>query len=143
MNQDELIAKLTPAIGLRLKRPRGWGTSLAKYADPVLTVRVLRREESISPDTDVIMLTSEANEWHRYPGGLATPSADTAQVIWFPGKKPARIRVLWAGIHPKTHEQVTIIRTFAGTAEQITAAVAAAKAADAWTNNHLTGDTQE
>ena len=140
MNQDELIAKLTPAIGLRRQLNPRINPASAECADPILAVRQLYPSERTCSDEtlDTILLEHEIDAKHEHPYGLLAASSHAIRLTWFPGSDPTTIRLLAEGISVTAHKPIAYVQIFHGSEHQITAAVAAAKAADAWTDDDLT-----
>ena len=139
MNQDELIAKLTPAIGLRRQLdPRAHPKS-EDCADPVVTIRPLRPAERAFSDAtlDTILVERETDPHHDQPCGIVASSSYALRLTWFPGATPTTIRLLAEGISATTSKPTAYVQIFHGTAEHITTAAAIAKAVSAWTDDDL------
>jgi hypothetical protein len=139
MNQDELIAKLTPAIGLRRQLDPRAAVKPVKYSGQIQRIRPLQpAERAFSDETlDTIMVEHEANRWHEHPAGLLVASGSVLALTWFPGETPTTIRLLAEGISVLTGRATSYVQIFAGTTQQITAAISTAKTADAWSDEDL------
>ena len=139
MNQDEVIAKLAPAIGLRRQLDPRAAVKPVKYSGQILRIRPLQpAERAFSDETlDTIMVEHEANRWHEHPAGLLVASGSALALTWFPGETPTTIRLLAEGISVLTGRPTTCVQIFAGTEEQIVAAVTTAKNAGSWTDRDL------
>jgi len=137
MNQDELIAKLTPAIGLRKWIDPHILTISPRYADPIITIRQLRPAERTFTDEtlDTILVERETDPWHDQPYGLVAASTHAIAMTWFPGPDPTTIRLRAEGLSATTGKPTTYVQIFSGSAEQICIAIATAKAAAAWADD--------
>ena len=140
MNQDELIAKLTPAIGLRRQLNPRINPASAECTDPILAVRQLYPSERTCSDEtlDTILLEHEIDAKHEHPYGLLAASSHAIRLTWFPGSDPTTIRLLAEGISVTTHKPIAYVQIFHGSEEQIAAAIDTAKAVEAWTDDDLT-----
>ena len=87
---------------------------------------------------DTILLEHEIDAKHEHPYGLLAASSHAIRLTWFPGSDPTTIRLLAEGISVTAHKPIAYVQIFHGPEDQITAAVATAKAADAWTDDDLT-----
>ena len=139
MNQDELIAKLTPAIGLRRQVDPLAAVKPVKYSGQILRIRPLQpAERTFSDETlDTILVEHEPNRWHERPAGLVAASSSALALTWFPGTTPTTIRLLAEGISVLTGRPISYVQIFAGTAQRIIAAVTTAKNAGTWTDRDL------
>ena len=88
MNQDEVIAKLTPAIGLRRQLDPRAAVKPVKYSGQILRIRPFQpAEQTFSDETlDTIMVEHEPNRWHEHPAGLLAASRSAIALTWFPGE---------------------------------------------------------
>ena len=124
-----MIAKLMPAIGLRRQLDPRADPKSAAYADPVLEVCPLQpSERAFSDETlDTILVEHVIDADHAQPCGLIAASSSAIALTWFPGQAPTAIRLLATGISVLTGRPTTYVQIFAGTEEQIIAAIVAAK----------------
>ena len=143
VNQDEMIAKLAPAIGLRRHLGPYTDPKFPTHADPVLAVRPLYPSERTCSDEtlDTILLEHAIDAKHEHPYGLLAASSSAIALTWFPGLTTTTIRLLATGISALTGRPTTYVQIFAGTEEQIIAAIVAADNADAWSAEDL-ADTE-
>ena len=77
MNQDEMIAKLAPAIGLRRQLDPHTDPKFPTHADPVLAVRPLQpAERTFSDETlDTILVEHAIDAEHEHPAACSPPPA--------------------------------------------------------------------
>ena len=144
MDHAQMVAQLAPAISLRRQLDPRNDPEFATYADPVLKVRPLHAAERTFADEtlDTILVEHETDADHAQPCGLIASSNSGLALTWFPGLTPPTIRLLAEGISVLTGRPTAYVQIFAGTEEQIAAAVATAKNANAWNDEDLTDTTE-
>jgi hypothetical protein len=95
-------------------------------------------ERAFSDETlDTILVEHKIDADHAQPCGLIAASSSAIALTWFPGQAPTAIHLLATGISVLTGRPTTYVQIFAGTEEQIIAAIIAAKNADAWSDDDL------
>ena len=146
MDHAQMVAQLTPAISLRRQLdPRATIPNSATYADPVLKVRPLHAAERTFADETLDTILVEHGDRRRSRPTLRPDrilQQPASRGPGFPGLSPPTIRLLAEGISVLTGRPTAYVQIFAGTEEQIAAAVATAKNTNTWNDEDLTDTTE-